>query len=77
MSSTWLGSDFSSPLTMPDQQLAGAARNLRAARTRLETAMHAAADAAATADRDGVPETEIARTLGVNRMTVRRWLGKL
>lgn len=25
---------------------------------------------------EGVPETEIARVLGVNRMTVRRWLGK-
>jgi transposase len=39
--------------------------------------MHRAADAAAEAAREGLPETEIAHHLGVNRMTVRRWLGKL
>jgi DNA invertase Pin-like site-specific DNA recombinase len=57
--------------------LARAARNLRAARQRLETAMQDAESAATAAHSDGTPETEIARTLGVNRMTVRRWLGKL
>jgi predicted transcriptional regulator len=39
--------------------------------------MDAAASAAVTANADGTPETEIATELGVNRMTVRRWLGKL
>lgn len=57
--------------------LAKAARQLRAARQRLDIAMKAAEQAAITAHRDGAPETEIARTLGVNRMTIRRWLGKL
>jgi transposase-like protein len=33
--------------------------------------------AAIAAHQDGAAETEIARTLGVNRMTIRRWLGKL
>lgn len=28
------------------------------------------------ADADGTPEAEIARKLGVDRMTVRKWLGK-
>lgn len=54
-----------------------AARDLRAARRRLDTAMQTAEQVAITARADGVPETEIARALGVNRMTVRRWLGKL
>jgi transposase-like protein len=54
-----------------------AARKLRSARQRLDTAMQAAEQAAITAHAKGAPETDIARTLGVNRMTVRRWLGKL
>lgn len=53
-----------------------AARNLRAARQRLADAMLAAEREAVRAHQAGTPETEIARTLGVNRMTVRRWLGK-
>lgn len=56
--------------------LASVARQLRNARTRLAAAMHAAEAAAIEAHNEGVPETEIAKTLGVNRMTVRRWLGK-
>jgi transposase len=58
-------------------ELRQAARNLRAARSRLAAAMEAAQAAAITAHGNGTPETEIATTLGVNRMTVRRWLGKL
>lgn len=58
------------------RQLTIAARELRAARQRLETAMLAAGDAAHSAYKHGVPETEIAKALGVNRLTVRRWLGK-
>lgn len=57
--------------------LAKAARRLRAARVRLDAAMHDAEQAAINAHQAGTPETEIARTLGVNRMTIRRWLGKL
>lgn len=57
--------------------LASAAKTLRQARTRLAAAMDAAEQAAVQAAQEGAPETEIARTLGVNRMTVRRWLGKL
>lgn len=57
--------------------LVDAGRGLRSARTRLIRAMKTAEQAAVEAHRNGAPETEIARTLGVNRMTVRRWLGKL
>jgi DNA-directed RNA polymerase specialized sigma24 family protein len=53
------------------------ARDLATARQRLETAMNAAQDTAVTMHRYyGYAETEIARQLGVNRLTVRRWLGK-
>lgn len=60
-----------------DKELRAAARNLRAARDKLATATTAAEQAAISAHEGGMPETEISRTLGVNRMTVRRWLGKL
>jgi DNA invertase Pin-like site-specific DNA recombinase len=53
------------------------ARDLATARQRLDAAMEAAQDAAITLYKDfAFPETEIARQLGVNRLTVRRWLGK-
>jgi hypothetical protein len=39
--------------------------------------METAQNVAISARANGTPETEIAKTLGVNRMTVRRWLGKL
>jgi transposase len=51
--------------------------NLRKARRVLAFEMESAERAAVAAYEDGFPETEIAKTLGVNRMTVRRWLGKL
>lgn len=57
--------------------LAKAARDLRAARARVEAAMEAAQVVALAEHDAGMPETEIAKALGVNRMTVRRWLGKL
>ena len=57
--------------------LTKAGRVLRSARERLDTAMQAAEKAAVEAYEAGAPETEISRQLGVNRMTVRRWLGKL
>lgn len=46
------------------------------ARARLSMAMHAAEVVGACAYEDGVPEAEVARRLGVDRMTVRKWLGK-
>lgn len=57
--------------------ISSAAARLSRARKQLDAAMEQAETAAISAAADGMPETEIARTLGVNRMTVRRWLGKL
>lgn len=53
-----------------------AARGLKAARGKLDRAVDVAREAAIAANAGGVSESEIARTLGVNRLTVRRWLGK-
>lgn len=58
-------------------ELDKAARSLRAARSHLDRAMVDAAAAARNAHSLGEAETVIATALGVNRMTVRRWLGKL
>lgn len=55
---------------------AKAARDLRQARERLERAIQAAQATAVAMHEDGTPETKIAELLGVNRLTVRRWLGK-
>ncbi|MEN6544515.1 MAG: hypothetical protein ABFE07_00565 [Armatimonadia bacterium] len=52
------------------------ARKLLRARDTLAAVMNEATDAADAANMAGVPEAEIARTLGVDRMTVRKWLGK-
>lgn len=57
--------------------LVKAARSIAKARAALESAMRQGKTAAIEAHAAGMPETEIATTLGVNRMTVRRWLGKL
>jgi transposase len=54
-----------------------AAKDLAKARRVLTVAMKQAESTAIAAARGGTSESEIARTLGVNRMTVRRWLGKL
>lgn len=51
-------------------------RNLRSARSLLQAVMEDARRAAIEAWQLGVPETVIARKLGVDRMTVRGWLGK-
>ena len=56
--------------------LASAARILKGARNGLAAATEKARVAAQQAAGEGVPETEIARELGVNRLTVRKWLGK-
>jgi hypothetical protein len=60
----------------PHTEVARAARNLAAARSRLEVAMADAEHAAIAAYDAGDPETVIAANLGVNRLTVRKWLGK-
>ncbi|BBX23763.1 hypothetical protein MTER_31740 [Mycolicibacter terrae] len=46
------------------------------ARQNLAAAMKAAEAAAIEADANGVSEVNITTHLGVNRMTVRKWLGK-
>ena len=57
-------------------ELERAGRNLRSARNAEQRAFEAAADAAADAWNAGMTEVEIARVLGVDRMTVRKWRGK-
>jgi DNA-binding transcriptional regulator LsrR (DeoR family) len=54
-----------------------AATALFAARRRLDHAMCEAERAALVAINDGMTEVDVAKQLGVNRMTVRRWQGKL
>lgn len=56
--------------------LARAGRKLRSARKAEQDAYEAARVAALTALADGATEVEVARTLDVNRMTVRKWMGK-
>lgn len=54
-----------------------AARRLKKARQAEATAMAFARIAAVAAIDHGMTEVDVAKQLGVNRMTVRRWLGKL
>ena len=58
------------------RNLMHAARNLRAARSRLHDALESAGAAARDALAEGQTEVEVAKQLGVNRLTVRRWAGK-
>lgn len=51
-------------------------RQLRSARNRQEVVMTRARAAALDALEQEVSEVEIAKTLGVDRMTVRKWAGK-
>lgn len=53
-----------------------AGKALARARQAQADALKAAETEALNAINEGVTEVEIARTLGVNRMTVRRWAGK-
>lgn len=53
-----------------------AGRNLRSARKAEQDAYEQARLAAIAAVADGVPEAVAARELGVNRMTIRKWMGK-
>lgn len=57
-------------------ELERAGRKLRSARKAEQDAYEQARVAAIAAIADGVPEAVAARELGVNRMTVRKWLGK-
>lgn len=59
------------------RNLTHAARVLRGARAAERKAMEAAESAAREAWTAGATEVEIASTLGVDRMTVRKWRGKL
>jgi DNA-binding transcriptional regulator YiaG len=54
----------------------GVGQRLQKARASLATAIEAARLEAIDLHALGMSETEVARTLGVNRMTVRKWLGK-
>lgn len=53
-----------------------AARAYSKAQAARDEARDALADAVRHAAADGMAEAEIARVAGVNRMTVRAWLGK-
>jgi DNA-directed RNA polymerase specialized sigma24 family protein len=53
-----------------------AGHQLRAARSLLDAATEKAKAAAVNAATEGIFETTIAATLGVDRNTVRKWLGK-
>lgn len=55
---------------------AGVSDKLAQARKSLAFVTHEAKEVAAQDAHDGVPEAEIARDLGVSRMTIRKWLGK-
>jgi DNA invertase Pin-like site-specific DNA recombinase len=57
-------------------ELKRAGRDLAAARKSSATAYKAAHTAALDALSMGVSESEVARSLGVDRMTVRKWAGK-
>ncbi len=68
------GTDFALPKIV--QQLAEAGSALATARYAIDAAMSTAKEAALAAIADGVTEVDIARSLGVDRMTVRKWAGK-
>jgi hypothetical protein len=57
-------------------QLQHAGTRLAAARTNLAAATQQARNTAQTARQHEIPEIRIAELLGVDRLTVRRWLGK-
>ena len=57
-------------------ELERAGRRLRSARNAEKKAMEDARVAALAAIEDGVSEASVAKVLGVDRMTVRKWVGK-
>ncbi|MGI5127470.1 sigma factor-like helix-turn-helix DNA-binding protein [Pseudonocardia sp. CA-107938] len=56
--------------------LAGLGKRLQRARSRLEEVKQEARTAVVAAAEDGMSESELARLLAVDRMTIRSWLGK-
>lgn len=60
----------------PDGKLAAVAKELQDARHRLEIATEKAANAAVDALERGNTEVAVAKALGVNRLTIRKWAGK-
>lgn len=52
------------------------AKRLAKARTATAEVLRVAKIMAQSAHGEGVPETQIAEQLGVDRMTVRKWVGK-
>lgn len=57
-------------------RLTHVAKRLAAARTKLDAEMDKAREVALDALGSGATEAEVARIVGVDRMTVRKWLGK-
>jgi DNA-binding CsgD family transcriptional regulator len=51
-------------------------QRLQKARAALAVALEAAEDEARALLAEGVSEAQVARELGVDRMTVRKWVGK-
>ena len=60
--------------TSPERQAFG--KKLAKARSAAAEALRVAQIMARSAHSEGVPETQIAKELGVDRMTVRKWIGK-
>ena len=56
--------------------LTKAARDLTNARSQLAKAMDFAAKVTLAAHAEGMTEVDLAQHLGVNRLTIRKWLGK-
>lgn len=63
-------------MTYEREQLRKAGKKIQSARKAESAAMDAAMTAAINAAAANIPETTIASELGVDRMTVRKWLGK-
>lgn len=58
-------------------ELKKVARDITNARQALARAMASAEAATVKAHAEGATEVDIAQHIGVNRMTIRKWLGKL
>jgi DNA invertase Pin-like site-specific DNA recombinase len=61
---------------VPDRDLAAIGRRRARARANLDRVTEEAKEAAREAFAEGVSESELARLLQVDRMTIRTWLGK-
>lgn len=61
---------------MTSAELRRVNKKLAAARAALKAALKAAEEAAVAAIKAGGTEVAVAEALGVNRLTVRKWMGK-